>query len=241
MNQSGENDPLSANEQVGATHSPQRRNFLIALAGGFGLFAAGGNALGQSLLVRPMAPSAALFVGPTTLTFESTRSFTIAATIPATIVLTRSSTATKKPGTYTSTEPPYGGGSGSMTSVYPAPGFQTQPITVAWTESYVYTPPATNYHTESWKGSVYTLTSSRTPTFMTMTGAMTFTASYTTLVVDGGGGIEPVVAREIPAQRVTRDADVKVDTVDAEGLDLRNPASRRSFASVINLGHGIGS
>jgi hypothetical protein len=245
MDRTGENDPRPRNEDAPTPRVPLRRDVLQALLGGLGLVAAGGSVLGQSLWVRAAAPQQAAFPGPTTLTTLSQMSYTLAATVPATLVFTKSSSAPPRPGTYTSTVPPYLGGGGTFTGTMPAPGWETQTVTYAYTESFFYTPPATNFRTESWVGTGCTYTSSRSPSFMTITVSFTATASYTTLVEDddsdnppgdgdGGGGM----ARNVD---VVAGAPVVVRTIDAPDLDLTQTSGRRSMASLLRFAHGHSS
>lgn len=217
--------------------SPGRRELLLGFVGGVGFLAVEGPALGASLLLRPVAsPSAASFTGPTTLTRSWAESISVVETMPATFTWSATSSSPKT-GTQTMTVPPVTANNGSFTMTFPAPGWETQTVTVGDTHLFKYTPPATNSQTWSWSGNSYTLTSSRTVTKQTITELASFSHSYTTLVQDkdkddtyGGSSVRVGAAS-------TASGSARIESIDGPGLDLLTP-SGRGTARRLSFAHG---
>jgi hypothetical protein len=137
------------------------------------------------------------------------------------------------------TEPPPSGGYGTFTMTFPAPGWETQTVTVAETRLYKHTPPATNTRTVSWSGNSYTITSSRDVLTQTTSEMVTWSHSYTTLVEDGDRDRD----RDDDGRLARIDvvppsgAEVPIESVDGPGLDLLSPRGRGN-ARRLQLAHG---
>lgn len=231
----------ASTDAASVTSASERREFLRLL--GLGLVAVGGVPLGQSLLMRSAAAHP-LPSNPTTLTKSRTSSQTFAGTIPRTITFSGVQTPAEPPGTFTRTGPPDPSIPFTETAVWPGPGGTTQPVTLAGTYWFSYTPPATNTQTVSWTGNSYTITNIRTPSFFTCTMTTSQTVSYTsTTPSDGDDENGDDDADNGPWQAKVGDAaqpSIVVDAIEGLGTALFDPQSRHGRASCLRFACGAG-
>ncbi|MBI5364852.1 MAG: hypothetical protein HZA53_16870 [Planctomycetes bacterium] len=216
---------------VGQEPAAERRDFLRGMFG-FGLLAMGGT-LGQSLLVRASAAQQTGQIRTTTQSFGGTRSYTTSGTVPNTITFSGTGTNTQEPGPFTFTGTPDPSAGYTFTVVG-----RGQTLTLAGTQYYSFTPPATNTITGNWSGSSWTNTVSRSPTYFTATVTDSRTYTYTTTTV--GGQFVPPPPNPPDVDLGGHPVEDVVLCLDLPDADLMDPRTRKGRAHFLRFACGAG-
>jgi hypothetical protein len=220
------------------------RRELLRRALGLGVFvAAGGPALGESLLVRAVAPLAPMPLcfeqtNPTTLTAGRSNTYTVGGQVTGTVTFSGIQTPPEPPGTFTTTEPPQTYYTATHTHSEPAPGGTTQPVTFAGTSIISYTPPVTNWDTVSWEGNSWTKTVYHSPSAFTATITESLSLTYTSTTT-----AKPQCPDDAPPPdsiEVRRTADdPAIENIDLLGVDIQDVHSRISQPQFLKLACGV--